>query len=96
MQNMLYIAIAAVVVIALIVALILVSYVKAPPDTAFIITGAGRKKVLIGHAGLCLPLVNRMDKLLLRGRSPSISRRTATFPPRTSSALISMRSPRSQ
>ena len=72
MQNMLYIAIAAVVVIALIVALILVSYVKAPPDTAFIITGAGRKKVLIGHAGLCLPLVNRMDKLLLRQVSVDI------------------------
>ena len=69
---MLYIAIAAVVVIALIVALILVSYVKAPPDTAFIITGAGRKKVLIGHAGLCLPLVNRMDKLLLRQVSVDI------------------------
>lgn len=69
---MLYIAIAVVVVIALIVALILVSYVKAPPDTAFIITGAGRKKVLIGHAGLCLPLVNRMDKLLLRQVSVDI------------------------
>lgn len=72
MQNTLYIAIAAVVVIVLIVALILVSYIKAPPDTAFIITGAGRKKVLIGHAGLCLPLVNRMDKLLLRQVSVDI------------------------
>ncbi len=72
MQNVLFIAIAAAVVIALIVALILVSYVKSPPDTAFIITGAGRKKVLIGHAGLCLPLVNRMDKLLLRQVSVDI------------------------
>ncbi len=72
MENMLYIVVAAVVVIAAIVALILVSYVKAPPDTAFIITGAGRKKVLIGHAGLCLPLVNRMDKLLLRQVSVDI------------------------
>ena len=66
------IAIAAAVVIAAIVALILVSYVKAPPDTAFIITGAGRKKVLIGHAGLCLPLVNRLDRLLLRQVSVDI------------------------
>jgi flotillin len=72
MENMLYIVVAAVVVIAAIVALILVSYVKAPPDTAFIITGAGRKKVLIGNAGLCLPLVNRMDKLLLRQVSVDI------------------------
>ena len=72
MQNVLMIAIAAAVVIAAIVALILVSYVKAPPDTAFIITGAGRKKVLIGHAGLCLPLINRMDRLLLRQVSVDI------------------------
>ena len=72
MQNVLMIAIAAAVVIAAIVALILVSYVKAPPDTAFIITGAGRKKVLIGHAGLCLPLVNRLDRLLLRQVSVDI------------------------
>ena len=72
MQNVLIIVAAAAVVIALIVALILVSYVKAPPDTAFIITGAGRKKVLIGHAGLCLPLVNRLDKLLLRQVSVDI------------------------
>ncbi len=72
MQNVVVIAVAAVIVVALIVALILVSYVKAPPDTAFIITGAGRKKVLIGHAGLCLPLINRMDKLLLRQVSVDI------------------------
>ena len=43
MNNVLAIAVAGVIVVALIVALILVSYVKAPPDTAFIITGAGRK-----------------------------------------------------
>ena len=72
MQNVLMIAIAAAVVIAAIVALILVSYVKAPPDTAFIITGAGRKIVLIGHAGLCLPLVNRLDRRLLRQVSVDI------------------------
>ena len=72
MNNVLAIAVAGVIVVALIVALILVSYVKAPPDTAFIITGAGRKKVLIGHAGLCLPLINRMDRLLLRQVSVDI------------------------
>ena len=72
MNNVLAIAVAGVIVVVLIVALILVSYVKAPPDTAFIITGAGRKKVLIGHAGLCLPLINRMDRLLLRQVSVDI------------------------
>ena len=31
-----------------------------------------KKKVLIGHAGLCLPLVNRLDRLLLRQVSVDI------------------------
>ena len=65
------IVIGAVILIALIV-LILNSYVKAPPDTAFIITGAGKKKILIGTAGICIPLLNRMDKLLLRQVSVDI------------------------
>ena len=61
-----------VLVIAAVSCLILKSYVKAPPDTAFIITGAGRKKILIGNAGICIPLLNRLDKLLLRQVSVDI------------------------
>ena len=63
--------IAAVAIIA-IIALILSSYIKAPPDTAYIISGAGRRKVLIGTAGICIPLLNRLDKLLLRQVSVDI------------------------
>ena len=55
-DNMLYAIVPIIAVVVLVIAavscLILKSYVKAPPDTAFIITGAGRKKILIGNAGI--------------------------------------------
>jgi flotillin len=41
------------------------SYVKAPPDTAFIISGI-RRRMIIGKAGLRFPLLERLDKLTLR------------------------------
>lgn len=40
-------------------------YVKAPPDTAFIISGL-RKKIVIGKASIRIPLLERMDKLSLK------------------------------
>ena len=44
------------------------SYVKAPPNKAYIISGARkRKKILIGRAGLRIPLRERLDKLSLAG-----------------------------
>ena len=53
-------------VLVLLVILVLTSYVKAPPDRAFIISGLGKTpKVLIGRAGLKLPVLERMDKLYL-------------------------------
>jgi len=41
------------------------SYVKAPPDTAFIISGI-RRRMIIGKAGLRFPLLERLDRLTLR------------------------------
>ena len=42
-------------------------YLKAPPDTAYIISGLGKKKrILIGRAGLRIPFFERVDKLSLR------------------------------
>ena len=42
-------------------------YVKAPPDTAFIISGIKKKpKVLIGKAGFRIPFFERIDKLSLK------------------------------
>ena len=42
------------------------SYVKAAPDTAIIVSGAGKRKILIGKAGFRIPFLQRIDKLSLR------------------------------
>ena len=56
-----------IVIISLVVALILVgvSYVKAPPNTAFIITGPFKQRTLIGRAGFRIPGLERVDKIPL-------------------------------
>lgn len=57
------------IVIAVIVVLLIVvmGYVKAPTDKAFIITGLRRKpKVLIGKAGIKIPFLEKKDELSLQ------------------------------
>lgn len=55
------------IVVATVVALfLLMGYIKAPPDTAYIITGLGKRRILIGKAGIRLPFIERLDKLSLR------------------------------
>ena len=55
------------IIIAVLVLLVTVlGYLKAPPDTAYIISGLGRKRILIGKAGLRVPFFERVDKLSLR------------------------------
>jgi flotillin len=44
----------------------LTSYVKAGPDEAVMISGAGKKKILIGQAGFRIPFLQRLDKLSLK------------------------------
>jgi flotillin len=52
-------------VIALVLIVVLLTgYVKAPPDTAFIISGI-KKRILIGKAGVRIPFFERLDKLKL-------------------------------
>jgi len=52
--------------IAIVVVVILISYVKSPPDTALIISGLRRQpKVLIGKAGLRIPFFERLDRIPL-------------------------------
>ena len=53
----------AVVVLAIITAI--AGYLKAPPDTAFIISGLGKRRILIGRAGWRMPFLTRVDKLSL-------------------------------
>lgn len=54
-----------IIVAALIVLLFLLGYIKAPPDTAYIITGLGKRRILIGKAGWRMPFITRVDKLSL-------------------------------
>ncbi len=61
-MEYIYIALGAAVVILLFV----VGYLKAPPDTAYIISGLGKKRILIGKAGWRVPFFERVDKLSLR------------------------------
>ncbi len=58
--------IAIVAVAAVLILFFACSYVKAPPNRAYIISGMRKKKkILIGRAGLRLPLIERLDKLSL-------------------------------
>ncbi len=55
-----------IIVGALAVVLFFSGYVKAPPDTAYVISGLGKKRILIGRAGWRMPFFTRVDKLSLR------------------------------
>ena len=51
--------------IILLLIIILSGYIKAPPDTAYIISGL-RKKIIIGKASIRIPFFERVDKLKLQ------------------------------
>ena len=52
--------------VVLILVILALGYLKAPPDTAFIISGLGKRRILIGRAGWRVPFFERVDKLSLR------------------------------
>lgn len=57
------------IIIAIVAILLFVGtagYLKAPPDTAYIISGLGKRRILIGKAGWRIPFFERVDKLSLR------------------------------
>ena len=57
----------ALIAAAVVLFILIISYVKAPPDEAYIITGLRKKKkILIGRAGFRIPFLERVDKLSLR------------------------------
>lgn len=61
------------VVVVVVLLLILTSYVKAPPNEAFIISGLKKEpKILIGKAGFKLPILERLDKLTLSQKTIDI------------------------
>ena len=49
------------VAVALLLLLIVISYVKAPPDMAFIISGL-KRRIVIGSANIRIPFLERLDK----------------------------------
>ena len=60
------IVITIIAIVAIFVILTALGYMKAPPDTAYIISGLGKKRILIGRAGWRIPFFTRVDKLSLR------------------------------
>ena len=59
-------------VVILLVLFLALGYLKAPPDTAFIISGLGKKRILIGKAGWRFPFLERVDKLSLQVMSVDV------------------------
>ena len=56
----------AIIIAVIVIVLLLVGYVKAPPDQAYIISGLKKEgKILIGRAGIRIPFFERLDKLYL-------------------------------
>lgn len=68
-------------IVALVVIIIVMAgYVKAPPDQAYIISGVRKKpRILIGRAGVRIPIFERLDKLYLGQISVDI--KTDTYIP---------------
>ena len=65
--------IVAAAVILFVIVICVLSYVKAPPDMAYIISGLRKNpKVLIGRAGLKIPFLERKDELIMRQISVDI------------------------
>ena len=54
-----------VVVVLALLGIIASGYVKAPPDTAYIISGL-RRKIIIGKSGIKIPLLERLDRVSLK------------------------------
>ena len=55
-----------VLIAVLVIILFAAGYVKAPPDMAYIISGAHKKpRILVGKAGFKIPFFERLDKLSL-------------------------------
>lgn len=66
MDKILTFALPPIIVIAVII-ILASGYVKAPPDVAYIISGIRKTpRVLIGRAGIKIPFLERVDKLIVR------------------------------
>lgn len=67
-----------VLVVAVIVILATMSYVKCPPDHAFLISGPRKDlKIISGKAGFRIPFIERLDKLYLGAIGVDVKTRSA-------------------
>ena len=57
--------VALVIAAAVLILFFVLGYLKAPPDTAYVISGPGKRRILIGKAGWRMPFFTRLDKLSL-------------------------------
>ena len=65
---------------AIILAIIILAsgYLKAPPDTAYVISGIRKKpRILVGQAGIRIPFFERVDKLALGAIQIDVKTKTA-------------------
>lgn len=65
--------------IVVLIVILLIGYVKAPPDTAYMISGFRKPRILIGKAGIRIPFLERLDKLSLKMFSVDV--KTTDFVP---------------
>lgn len=69
-----------VAIVFVVIAIALSGYVKAPPDTAYIISGFKKEpRILIGRAGIKIPFLERKDNLVMKQISVDI--KTGGFVP---------------
>lgn len=54
------------IVIALLLVVVSIGYVKAPTDKAYIISGFRKKRIIIGKASIRIPFLERKDELILQ------------------------------
>ncbi|MCL1989353.1 MAG: SPFH domain-containing protein [Defluviitaleaceae bacterium] len=67
MDNLSFLEIAGIALVAIVVVFFLLGYVKAPPDRAVVISGVKKRpRLLIGTAGFRLPFFERTDSLYLK------------------------------
>ena len=68
----------AAVIVAIVVILAFMSYVKAPPNQAYLISGPRKNpKIISGKAGFRIPFVDRLDKLYLGAIGVDVKTRSA-------------------
>ena len=73
----------AIVALAALTYIIVSSYVKAPPDTAYILSGFRKNpRILVGQGGVKIPLLERLDHLFLGQVSVDIKTGNVSVPTR--------------